>query len=122
MCTPEVLSALSEVDAGDGAGEKADVIIAGIETHICVTQTSIDLLRRGYRVYVLADAVSSCNAEERSLAMTRLRQEGARIVSSESLMYELMGDAADEKFKPLAALVKEMKEETKKSVGTLCRF
>lgn len=116
MCVPEVLTAL------DGLGEKRDVIIVGIETHICVLQTSIDLLARGYRVYIPADGVSSCNPEERGVALARLRHEGVKVSSSESLMYEIMEDASKEEFRALAALVKESKEKTKEAVGVLCRF
>lgn len=122
MCTPGVMSALSKSDPESVQGGKHDIVIAGIETHICVTQTTVDLIREGYRVYVLADGVSSCNAEERGVALTRLRQEGARIVSSESLMYEIMHDAGDERFKALAGLVKENKDKTKAAVEALCKF
>ena len=49
------------------------IAILGIETHICVTQTALDLLSEGHRVYVLTDGVSSCNAGERGVALSRLR-------------------------------------------------
>lgn len=49
------------------------IAIAGIETHICVTQTALDLLSEGHRVYVLTDGVSSCNGGERGVALSRLR-------------------------------------------------
>ena len=49
------------------------IAIVGIETHICVTQTVLDLLSEGHRVYVLTDGVSSCNAGERGVALSRLR-------------------------------------------------
>ena len=49
------------------------IAILGIETHVCVTQTALDLLSEGHRVYVLADGVSSCNGGERGLALNRLR-------------------------------------------------
>lgn len=65
----------------------------GIETHICVTQTALDLLSEGHRVYVLMDGVSSCNAGERAVALERLRAEGAIVTSSEGWLYECMGDA-----------------------------
>lgn len=68
-------------------------MIVGIETHICVTQTTLDALREGHKVYVLADGVSSCNKQEISIALDRLRREGAVITTSESFLYECMGDA-----------------------------
>lgn len=122
MCVPDILTALSAADAEGSAGEKRDVILAGIETHICVAQTAVDLLQRGYKVFVLADGVSSCNESERGVALTHLRQEGARVVSSEGLMYEIMGDAGDERFKRVAGVVKEMKGGTGEAVDVLCRF
>ena len=70
------------------------VAIVGIETHICVLQTTLDLLSEGHRVYVIADGVSSCHEGERVVALERLRQEGAIVTSSESFLYECMGDAA----------------------------
>jgi len=73
-----------------------DVIVVGIETHICVLQTSLDMLAMGHRVWVVQDAVSSCNREEREVALQRLRQEGAKVTTSESLIYEIIGDAKDE--------------------------
>lgn len=70
------------------------VAIVGIESHICVTQTALDLLADGHGVYVIADGVSSCNEGERDIALARLRAAGAVITTSESWLYECMGDAA----------------------------
>lgn len=60
------------------ATTKREVILVGIETHICVTQTALDLLARGHKVYVLADGVSSCNEQEVPVALARLRAERRR--------------------------------------------
>ena len=95
MMVPEVVSAVEELERKLDDKEKLDCIVVGIETHICVLQTSLDLLARGHRVYVVQDAVSSCNAEERPVALARLRQEGVRVTTSESLIYEILGDAKD---------------------------
>jgi nicotinamidase-related amidase len=70
-----------------------EVVIVGIESHICVTQTTLDLLRAGHKVYVLSDGVSSCNPEEIPIALSRLAKEGAIVTTSESFLYECMGDA-----------------------------
>ncbi len=99
--------------------EKTWVAIVGIETHICVTQTALALVAAGHGVYVLADGVSSCNREEVPLALARLRAEGARVVSSEGWLYEVMGDAAIPPFRSAAAVVKETSPQTKLVLASL---
>ncbi|KAI4611553.1 hypothetical protein J4E81_007100 [Alternaria sp. BMP 2799] len=90
MVTPEVKQALDSLNASG----PLSCIIVGIESHICVTQTTLDLLRAGHQVYVIADGVSSCNKEEVPIALARLRHEGAVVTTSESFMYEYVGDAS----------------------------
>ncbi len=97
-----------------------DVILLGIETHICVAQTTLDLLALGHRVYILADAVSSVNPEERSIALARLRDAGAIVTTSESILFEVLGDAKKEGFREVSGLVKEMGEETKGALQAFC--
>ncbi|WVO13722.1 hypothetical protein L204_101344 [Cryptococcus depauperatus] len=98
-------------------------ILTGIESHICVLQTAIDLLRRSPapRVYLPADAISSCNKEEIPLALQYLRQQGAIITTSESLIYRLTVDAKNENFKYIAKLTKDEKENTTKALQTLVK-
>jgi len=115
MLTPEVRSAIA-------AHAKLSAVIVGIESHICVTQTTLDLLAAGHKVYILADGVSSCNKEEVPIALARLRAEGAIVTTSESWIYECMGDAGIEEFKQIAKLVKESKEDTKTSLEVLCKI
>lgn len=114
MWVPGVVEA---VEAREGG---ADVLLVGIETHICVLQTSLDLLAHGHRVWIVQDGVSSCNPEERAVALERLRQEGARVTTSESVIYECLGDAGDKAFRGIAALVKETKESTREGLRKLC--
>ncbi|KAI0386248.1 Isochorismatase hydrolase [Hypomontagnella monticulosa] len=99
--------------------EASEVVIVGIESHICVTQTSLDLLARGHRVYVLADGVSSCNPQEIDIALARLRAAGAVVTTSESWIYQCMGDAAIPEFKGIAKLVAKTKADTKSTLETL---
>jgi nicotinamidase-related amidase len=75
------------------SGPPSEIVIVGIESHICVTQTAIDALGAGHKVYILADGVSSCNPQEIPIALARLRQAGAVVTTSESWLYECMGDA-----------------------------
>lgn len=113
MVTPEIEKLLPP---------SLDVIIVGIETHICVTQTTLDLLERGHRVYVLVDGVSSMNAEERGIALARLRDAGAIVTSSESILFEIIGDASHEGFKAVSRIVKETKESTKGALGAFSKI
>jgi hypothetical protein len=97
----------------------SEVVLVGIETHICITQTTLDLLANGHKVYVLADGVSSCNPQEIPVALARLTAAGAIVTTSESFLYECMGDAAISEFRAIAGLVKEMGASTKDVVSTL---
>ncbi|PNS15252.1 Isochorismatase domain-containing protein 2 [Sphaceloma murrayae] len=117
MFVPEVRKAFEALGP-----EKREVIIVGIESHICVTQTTLDLLHEGHKVYVLADGVSSCNKEEIPIALARLRSSGAVVTTSESFLYELMGDAGIVEFKAIAGLVKQHSEKTKSSLQALCKI
>ncbi|KAI4956345.1 hypothetical protein J4E91_000556 [Alternaria rosae] len=116
--TPEVKQALDSLNASG----PLSCIIVGIESHICVTQTTLDLLRAGHRVYVIADGVSSCNKEEVPIALARLRHEGAVVTSSESFMYEYVGDASTPEFKEIIKVVKETSQNTKEAMQTLCKI
>jgi nicotinamidase-related amidase len=82
------------------------VLLCGIETHVCVYQTSMDLLARGLEPTVIADAVSSRTTQNRQIALTRLAAEGARIASTEMVLFELLKTAQHPRFKQIARLVK----------------
>jgi hypothetical protein len=97
----------------------SQIVLVGIESHICVTQTTLDLLANGHQVYVLADGVSSCNPQEIPIALARLRAAGAVVTTSESFLYELMGNAAIPEFRAVAGLVKETSANTKDVMYTL---
>ena len=121
MMVPEVQSALKAL--GEESQEsKMECVIVGIESHICVTQTTLDLLREGHKVYVLADGMSSCNPQEVPIALRRLQAEGAVVTTSESFLYECMGDAGIGEFKAMSGLVREWNGKTKESLQALCKF
>jgi nicotinamidase-related amidase len=88
------------------AAGKAQVVLAGIEAHVCVYQTAMDLLNAGYEVFVLADAVSSRTPENKALALQAMRDAGARILPTETALFSLLRDAADPRFKELLKLIK----------------
>lgn len=85
---------------------KRQVIIAGIESHICVLQTAIDLKERGFTPIVIEDCVSSRTIENKRIAMNRLRQEGILVSSYESVLFELCRFAGTDAFKSISKLVK----------------
>lgn len=112
------------------------------QSHVCVLQTTLDLLERGISVHVLADGVSSCNPEEIPVALNvrfclersqlplraeplplhlaqRMRDAGAVVSTSESTLFEFMGDASDPRFKDFSRFIKETKEPTKSSLTAL---
>ena len=88
------------------AEEKRQVILIGIETHVCVYQTAIDLLEHDIEVFVVADAVSSRSLENKELALQAMRDAGAQIIPSETVLFALLRDAADPHFKELLGLIK----------------
>jgi hypothetical protein len=99
---------------------KSSIALVGIESHICITQTALDLRDAGHRVYVLADGVSSCNSAEVVVALDRLRaEEGVTVTTSESWMYECVGDASHPGFRGLIGVVKASSADTKKALGSL---
>jgi len=83
-----------------------DVILCGIEAHVCVTQTCLDLLAGNFRAFVAADAISSRTAENHRIAVERMRDAGAVIVSTEMILFELLGRAGTDEFKRFLPLVK----------------
>ncbi|EJD54025.1 Isochorismatase hydrolase [Auricularia subglabra TFB-10046 SS5] len=113
MITPEVESALS------ARTDIKHIVLLGIEAHICVLQTALDLLSRGYAVHVLADGVSSCNPQEVPIALASIRQAGARVTTSESLLFQLIHDAGRPEFKPFTQMIKEEKAATTATLQAL---
>ena len=82
------------------------IILAGIEAHICVYQTALDLLAGGREVWVAADATASRDSEYRDYAFEMLRAKGAVVMPVESILLDLLGDAADSRFKKILSLLK----------------
>ena len=86
--------------------EVKSLIICGIEAHVCVLQTAIDLIGMGITPVVVADCVSSRNPEDKKVALDRMRSEGAIITTSESILFELAVVAGTPQFKQISHLVK----------------
>jgi nicotinamidase-related amidase len=95
-----------QFNAGLKALGRNQVLLCGIETHVCIYQTAMDLLRQDFNVYVIADAVSSRALENKQIALTRLAAEGAKISSTEMVLFELLKTAENPQFKQVSRLVK----------------
>lgn len=89
--------------AATGASQ---VILTGLEAHVCVLLTALDLLAEGYAVYVVADATCSRRRENRQLALDQLRQVGAVVTSTESVLFQLLRTADTDDFRALSRLIK----------------
>jgi nicotinamidase-related amidase len=83
------------------------VVLAGIEAHVCVLNTALDLLALGFRVYVAADAVASRYPIDREFALRRLEQAGAILTTAEACAFEWVGGSGHPRFKALSALVQQ---------------
>lgn len=82
------------------------VLLCGIETHVCIYQTAVDLLRQDSYVDVVADAVSSRALENKQIAINRLAAEEAKITCTETVLFELLKTAEHPKFRQIAKLIK----------------
>jgi len=83
-----------------------NVIVCGIESHVCVLQTAIDLKVAGYNPIVLADCISSRTEGNKHLAIERFKQEGILVSGYESILFELLRSASSPNFKAISKLIK----------------
>ncbi len=86
---------------------RSQVVVVGIEAHVCVQQTVLGLLAAGFEVYVCADAVSSRRPLDRWAALDRLRQAGAVVTTTEAVTFEWLEVAGTAEFKDVAPIVRE---------------
>ncbi len=99
--------AVPAVAANFHRAARSKLVLAGIETHVCVQATALDLLAQGFRVYIPADAVASRYAVDHDRALHRLEQAGAIITTSEAAVFEWIGGAGSPEFKEISRLVQE---------------
>ena len=85
---------------------RRQILVGGIESHVCVYQTVLDLAALNYEVQVLADVVSSRTAENRNIGLDRCREAGASLTSVETVLFEMLRAAEGEKFKQMLRVVK----------------
>ncbi len=98
-CEPDFTEALCATGRGQ-------VVLAGMETHICIAQTALALARSGSAVHVVADACCSRDSANHEVALDRLRAADVVVTTSESVMYEAVGRAGTPEFKALLGIVK----------------
>ncbi|MEA3327065.1 MAG: hydrolase [Chloroflexota bacterium] len=99
MREPEFLTALHQTS-------RKQIILAGIEAHVCVLQTGLDMIDAGYTVHVLADGVFSRTKENQQLALQRFHDAGAMITSVEMALFEMIRTSKHPEFRTISRLVK----------------
>ena len=85
---------------------KENIILCGIESHVCVLQTAIDLVKTGHQPVVVADAVSSRNPYDKEIALRRMEKEGVIITTVEAILFEMCRTSGTDSFKAISRLVK----------------
>jgi nicotinamidase-related amidase len=88
------------------AAGKKNILMTGVETHICVQQTTLELLEAGYNVYLIEDCVGSRRKSDKKAACRRMEAAGAVVTTYEAALYEVLKGAKEEGFKAISAIVK----------------
>lgn len=101
------VEALGWETAAEAEDERDQIVVAGIEAHVCVLQTAFDLMTIGYQAYIPADAVASRKTRDWEFALKRLADGGATVVTTESVLFEWTEVAGTPEFKEISRLVKE---------------
>jgi len=98
---------LAEPDVSQRLAEarRSQIVVVGIETHVCIQQTALQLLRHGYEPVVCADAVGSRNEFDHETALSRMRQVGVAVTTVESVIFEMLGRAGTDRFKRMLAIL-----------------
>ena len=86
--------------------DRKQILITGIEAHICVYQTAVELMAAGYEVQLVTDAVAYRNPQNKTIGLQRMKDAGASWTSVETALFELLGTAEDERFRAILKLVK----------------
>ncbi|CAJ0604163.1 unnamed protein product [Cylicocyclus nassatus] len=102
MCLPDITSAL----------DRDNIVLVGIEAHVCVLHTALDLLEKGKNVHVVVDGVSSRSLTDRKYAFKQMDRAGAVLTTSECVLLGLVQDASHPKFKDVQKLILELAPDT----------
>jgi nicotinamidase-related amidase len=105
-----VFSALAPAEVAQGLADAGarSVVVVGVEAHVCVFMTARDLMRRGFHAHVPFDAVASRDPGCKSTALTALAAHGVTVTTTETVVFDLLGDAKNLHFRPLSKLVREL--------------
>ena len=95
-----------EIEARLRRLDRQQIVVAGMEAHVCVLQTVLSLLGLGFQTYVVGDAVASRCEESRQIALTRMMSAGAHVVTTEMVIFEWLERADSDDFRALLPLVK----------------
>ncbi|XP_062828197.1 isochorismatase domain-containing protein 1 [Anolis carolinensis] len=106
MVLPEVEAALAEIPG------VRSVVLFGVETHVCIQQTALELVGRGLEVHIVADATSSRSMMDRMFALERLARTGIIVTTSEAILLQLIADKDHPKFKEIQNLIKASAPES----------
>ncbi|XP_026721826.1 isochorismatase domain-containing protein 1 [Athene cunicularia] len=106
MLLPEVEAALAEIPG------VRSVVLFGVETHVCIQQTALELIGRGLEVHIVADATSSRSMMDRMFALERLSRTGIIVTTSEAILLQLVADKEHPKFKEIQNLIKASAPES----------
>ena len=85
---------------------RKNVVICGVEAHICVLQTTLQLMEEGYNVYLVVDCIDSRNENDKLWGISRMGEAGAVITTYESVLYEILQGSKADGFKAISAIVK----------------
>ncbi len=99
ICDDDIRRSIFEIDP-------SWIVLFGIEAHVCVMQSALDMIRYGMNVMVVSDAVSSRAPHSKDIALDRMRQNGCQIVTTEMLLFEIMEDASHPAFRKISKLIK----------------
>ena len=86
-----------------------NLIICGFESHICIQQSVLDFLKKGFNVYVIADAIGSRNMNDHNISLNRMISKGANLASTESIIFELCETSSRKEFKLISNIIKNKK-------------
>lgn len=86
--------------------DQSQIVLAGMEAHICIVQTALDLMKANKQVFVVEDAIISRNPTHKTNAMARMREAGCIITNTESVLFEWLGNANHPSFKAISALIR----------------